>query len=559
MENSSELNNYNIELKEKIKLIPSKPGIYIMKNSKKEIVYIGKAKSLKKRVKQYFASSDKFSCKVNKMISQIDDFEYIITDNEFEALVLECNLIKIHMPKYNILLKDSKGYNYIKITNEPWPKITGAFQKNDDKARYIGPYMSSWAVKKTVEEVLKVFKLPICNKNFSNFSKRPCLNFYINRCFAPCLGNVSAENYAKSINEALNFIKNGAQNTINHLNKQMKTASDNLEFELAAELRDKIKSIENINQKQKIVSNKVKNQDVIAFAIGDEKISAEVFKFANGNLVDAENFLLDFNEIITTRTEFLERYYSQKADIPPNIVIDGELNNLKLIKEFLTKKAGRLVKIHIPKKGDQLKLVEMCKNNAYEALFENQKSNNREIKVLEELAEALHLIKTPEYIEAYDISNLQGKDNVGAMVAYRNAKPLKSAYKKFKIKTVDGQDDYSSMKEMIFRRFKNLNPNAEIKIGFDKLPDLILIDGGIAHTRAAKDALKTFNFNIPVFGMVKDGKHKTRAITTDGNEIDIKSNTKIFNFITNLQNEVHRFAINYHRKLRDVKLKKSFK
>ncbi len=547
-------------LKEKARALPLKPGVYIMKNASDEIIYIGKAKNLKNRVSSYFLSNVNHNDKVKKMVENIDSFDYIITDSEFEALVLECSLIKKHMPKHNILLKDDKGYSFIKITNENWPRVLHAKQKFDDGAIYIGPYTNSMSIKKVIEETVKIFKIPTCNRNLNKISKRPCLNYYIGRCSAPCIGLITHKKYLSVIDEAIKFIKNGSTETLKHLVKKMNEASQNLDFEQAAEIRDKIKAIENIKNRQKVVSYKIKEQDVIAAAYDKSSVSFEVFRFSGGDLFETQNFIVEpeSDDIITTRTEFLEQYYTLKDSVPKNVVLDGEIENSELIKKFLSQKRGKTVNISIPKKGEQLKLVEMCKNNAYEAMIRSKEYKNRYEDILEDLKNILSLKNIPKYIEAYDISNLQGSDNVGGMVVLKNGRPLKAAYKRFKINTVLGQNDYSSMREIIKRRINNYLGNEEKgKEGFGNLPDLILIDGGVAHTRAARDVLNSFKIDIPVFGMVKDGRHRTRAITTNGSEIEIKNNSRVFSFITSVQNEVHRYTISYHKKLRNKKVNSS--
>ena len=544
-------------LKNKANNLPEKPGVYIMKDLNKNIIYIGKAKILKRRVSQYFMNTQKHSLKVRAMVSNIKDFEYIITDSEFEALVLECSLIKKYQPKYNILLKDDKGYSYIKVTNEDFPKIFFAKQKINDSAKYFGPYMNFIYVKNLVNEVINIFKLPTCNRDFSKFKSRPCLNFYINKCIAPCNRNISLKDYNILISEAVSFIKNGSKSVVEYLTREMLKASESLHFEKAADLRDRIKSIKSVvKEKQKVVSNKIKDQDIIALATDKNKVSVHVFRFKDGNLYDSENFLFDFfDSEINLRTEFIKRYYDLKEYIPKNITLDGEIEDKNLIKNWIYETKNKSIKILIPKKGEQFKLVQMCKNNAYEAF--SYKNQNDNLLILEDLKNLLNLKNIPNYIEAYDISNLSGSDNVGGMVVFQDAVPLKSAYKRFKIKTLEHQDDYGSLKEVLNRRIKNYQESKENEKGFGRLPDLILIDGGFAQTLVAKKVFSQENINVPIFGMVKDDNHRTRAITTSDKVINIKKNIKIFNFITRIQDEVHRFTINYHKNLRDKKVKNS--
>lgn len=547
----------NLSLKEQAKKLPHNPGVYIMKNHDDEIIYIGKAKNLKNRVSSYFLSDSNHTEKVKKMVENISHFEYIITDSEFEALVLECSLIKKHQPKYNILLKDGKGYSYIKITKNKWPKILYTKQKDTEDDIYFGPYMNSLSVKKTVEEINKIFKLPTCNRNLSKKYKRPCLDYYINKCSAPCTGFIDNKNYNLNIADAIKFIKSGSSETIKYLSSKMKKYSDEMNFEKAAEIRDTIKSIKNTKLNQKVVSYKVKEQDIIACASDDKEVSFEVFKFYDGDLFETENFIIDFqDDLKTTRTEFIKNYYEMKNTVPKVVALDGEINNLDLIKKFLSEKSQKNVELVFPERGEQYHLVQMCQNNAYENLIRNKKNSTANEDILEDLKNILSLKKKPLYIEAYDISNLKNSSNVGAMVVFKDAKPFKSAYKKFKIKNILFQNDYGSMQEVLERRFQNYIDGSEDE-GFKILPDLILIDGGKGHTAAAKEILKKFKMDIPVYGMVKNNSHRTRALTSDSSEIEIKNNSRVFNFITRIQDEVHRFAIGYHRNLQNKNIKYS--
>ena len=547
----------NLSLKEQAKKLPHNPGVYIMKNHNDEIIYIGKAKNLKNRVSSYFLSDSNHTEKVKKMVENINHFQYIITDSEFEALVLECSLIKKHQPKYNILLKDGKGYSYIKITKEKWPRILYTKQKDTENDIYFGPYMNSLSVKKTVEEINKIFKLPTCNRNLSKKYKRPCLDYYINKCSAPCTGFIDNKNYNLNIADAIKFIKSGSSETIKYLSNKMKKYSDEMNFEKAAEIRDTIKSIKNTKLNQKVVSYKVKEQDIIACASDDKEVSFEVFKFHDGDLFETENFIIDLqDDLKTTRTEFIKNYYEMKNVVPKVVALDGEINNLDLIKKFLSEKSKTNVELVFPERGEQYHLVQMCQNNAYENLIRSKKNSTANEDILEDLKNILSLKEKPSYIEAYDISNLKNSDNVGAMVVFKDAKPFKSAYKKFKIKNILFQNDYGSMQEVLERRFQNYIDNSKDE-GFKILPDLILIDGGKGHTAAAKEVLKKFKIDIPVYGMVKNNSHRTRALTSDSFEIEIKNNSRVFNFITRIQDEVHRFAIGYHRNLRKKNVKYS--
>lgn len=543
-------------LRKKAMNLPSSPGVYIMRDELKNIIYIGKSKTLKNRVSQYFGSSKSHTNKVLKMVSKIEDFEYILTDSEFEALVLECSLIKQHTPKYNILLKDDKGYHYIKITSEEWPRILEAKQKLDDNALYIGPYTSSWSVKRAVDEALKIFKLPSCSKKFPRDigKSRPCLNYYIKQCLAPCNGKISNKEYNEYINEAKEFLIGGSNLSIRELESKMMKASENLEFEKAARIRDRIVAVKKIKDKQKVVSLKIPDQDVIALATNERLSCFEVFKFSSGRLCDREEFFVkDIGLPEVARTEFIERYYSIRDKIPPQVTVDGNIEDKDVISDWLSDKLGKKVKIVNPSKGEQAKLVEMCKKNAEESLAQKIGRTGKETSALNELAELLGLKKYPSYIEAYDISNLGGSENVAGMVVFEQGRPLKSAYRKFKIKGFEGQDDYESMREVITRRLEEYEKNKESNVGFGRLPDLILLDGGKGHVSSVLPIIEQYGYDIPVYGMVKDNKHKTRAIAKNEGEIAINSNRQAFVLISSIQNEVHRFAIGYHRKLRKSK------
>lgn len=547
------------ELRKKAMALPLLPGVYIMHGNDDEIIYIGKAKALKNRVSQYFGSQNNHTEKVRRMVDNVKDFEYIITDSEFEALILECSLIKQHTPKYNILLKDDKGYSYIKVSKDDWAKISYTLQKNDDGAEYIGPYKSSFYVKSAVEEANKIFMLPTCNRRFpQDFRKsRPCLNYHIKQCMAPCTGRVKLEDYRESLNQALDFLKGGSSNSIKQLTEQMNEASENLEFERAARIRDKINAVKKMGDKQKVVANKVLDEDVIAGFSNDGKTCFQVFRFEGGRLFDRESFIFDSGDSENDIEEFLLSYYTIRNDIPKNIALDRNFDGIENISKWMSEKRGFKVNITVPQRGEQAQLVAMCRSNAAEVLAQKKGATVREYGVLEELKETLGLKKLPEYIESYDISNLAGTENVAGMIVYKNGKPLKSAYKKFKIKGFDGQDDYASMAEVISRRFDEYYQTENSEEGFGKLPDLILLDGGKGQVAVVKQVLEQKNINVPLFGMVKDDKHRTRAVTGDGGEISISSKRNLFTFLSKLQDEVHRFAIGYHHSRRSKNTFKS--
>lgn len=524
------------QLSDKAKDLTISPGVYIMKNKENEIIYIGKAKNLKNRVSQYFQlNNSSHNEKVRKMVSQVDDFDYIVVDNEFEALVLECSLIKQNNPKYNILLKDDKGYHYIMITNEEYPKISAQKQlDNNKKATYLGPYTSSLSVKQTVEEVNRIFMLPTCNKKFPQDMRktRPCLNFHIKQCMGVCKGKITKDEYNELISQATSYIKKGEKSLIDRLTAEMYEASENLNYERAGNLRDRINAIKKITDSQKVVMIGSENQDVIAFAqvssslTNNSTVTIAIFKFRNAKLVDKEDFVLnDIYDLNEARQEFLNQYYLSRDDIPKKIVIDEYFEGSELLKDYLTQKQGHKITISVPKKGENKQILDMVHTNASEKLSKFISRTGKEVSALEELAKLLNLEKTPNYIESYDISNLGHSDIVAGMVVFHNGRPLKKAYKKFKIKETLQQDDYASMKEVIQRRFKNYFEEKEKgnTEGFGKLPDLILLDGGKGHVATILPVIRDLGLDIPVFGMVKDSKHRTRAIAQDGGEISIST------------------------------------
>ncbi len=535
--------------------LPLLPGVYLMHDKSGEIIYIGKAKALKNRVSQYFGSEKNHDGKVRKMVSNVDWFEYIVTDSEFEALVLESSLIKQNQPKYNILLKDDKGYSYIRVSQGPWPRMSEVKKPEEDGAKYIGPYMSSWSIKQTVDSALKIFKLPNCGRKFpQDFGKgRPCLNYYIKQCCAPCRGKVSEEEYNEAFQEALDFIKGGSSTSIKALTARMEEAAENMEFELAARLRDRIGAINKMKDRQKVMASRVEEQDVFAMAQGESHTAFEVFRFTAGKLSDRESFLTEgCQPDPEARSEFLRQYYAIRDRVPPVVTMDGPVEDEELIARWLSEKRGKTVKLNIPQRGEQFQLVQMCRNNAAENIARHTGNSGREASALDELRRLLGLEKAPAYIESYDISNQGGADNVAGMVVFENGRPLKSAYRKFKIKTVSGQDDYGSMREVIRRRFEEYKSCREQgdETGFGRLPDLILLDGGKGHVAAVRPLLEEMGIDVPLFGMVKDDRHRTRAIALTGGEIAINSNRRAFTLVSSIQDEVHRFAIGYHRQSR---------
>lgn len=538
------------ELRQKAMALPLNPGVYIMKNKDKKIIYIGKAKALKNRVSSYFGSHSNHSLKVIRMVENVDDFDYILCDTEFEALVLECSLIKQHMPKYNILLKDDKGYNYIKITKEEFPRISECKQMDDDNATYIGPFISNFSVKNAVEETLKIFKLPTCNKKFPrDYNKsRPCLNGFMGNCCALCNGRISKEEYVASVEDAVAFLKGGSAAAVREMTAKMQEYSENLEFEKAAKLRDRIKAIKNLDEKQKVVSINVPEEDVFALVNSTKKACFNVIRFQNGKLTDSEHWLIDsVDDLPQARLELIERYYSMRDRVPSRIAVDGEIADEELLHQYLESLRKKKVELIHPQKGEHLAIVNLCIKNANEHLAQNQGRLGREMAALEELGNLLGLTKAPEYIESYDISHTFGADNVAGMVVYHNGRPMKKAYKRFSIKGFDGQNDVGSMNEVLTRRFKHYYEDDDDST-FKILPDLILLDGGQPQVNAVLPVIRQMKLDVPVFGMVKDNKHRTRAIAYDGGEIEINSHRAAFTLVSSIQEEVHRFAITYHHK-----------
>ena len=536
-------------LRKKAMSLPLLPGVYIMKNADGEIIYIGKAKALKNRVSQYFGSQNRHPVKVRKMVENVDRFDYIVTGSEFEALVLECSLIKQHSPKYNILLKDDKGYSYIRISEGEYRKISAVFNKKDDGSEYIGPYLSSYSVRQSVDAANKIFKLPQCNKVFPrDFGKsRPCLNYYISQCCGLCTGKIKKSDYDEAVDGAIAFLKGDSRDIIADLRVKMEKAAEELDFEQAAKLRDRINSIERIKEKQKVVYKSVEEQDVFATADIDGSVCLAVLRFSNGRLYDSEHFFFDDpGDKKGMRSDFITSYYSMRDNIPKRVTVDGEVADRELLEQWLSEKKGKKVTVFVPARGEQLEIVNMCRKNADEKLAIKKGRTGREIAVLDELKDLLGLKKTPEYIESYDISHTAGQDSVAGMIVFKGGKPYRKAYKRFSIKSFDGNDDYRAMNEVLTRRFSEYEKSKDSTEGFGKLPDLILLDGGVGQVHAVEPVLREFGLKIPLFGMVKDNRHRTRAISGDGGEIAINSKRQVFTLVSEIQNEVHRFSVAYH-------------
>lgn len=540
-------------LKAKANRLPKTPGVYIMRDKSGEIIYVGKAKALKNRVTQYFGAGNQHPDKVRKMVERVEDFDFVLCESEFEALILENSLIKQNQPKYNILLKDDKGYHYIKITGDRWRKITVSKDTADKNAQYIGPYYSSLVVKDTVDEAIKIFKLPDCNRSFDKPSK-PCLNYHIGRCDAPCKGRMTASEYNGTVNEAISFIKSGFDGgTLDLLKRQMEAAAESLNFEYAAKLRDRINAIKKLSERQKVVMCAYESQDVFSSVSAGGTVCIGALIFRNRRLTDKRVFFIDGEyQKGELYGEFLRRYYDGEKDIPRRILLDSAPEDAKLISEWLTSVSGRKTEILCPERGEQKKLVWMCRDNAAENLALRIHRTGSQTAALSELKELLGLKSVPEIIEAYDISNTAGEENVAGMVVFSGGRPDKKSYRKFKIKTFSGQDDYRSMAEVLDRRLNEYKKGEDAC--FSRLPDLILLDGAAGQISAVLPVLEAHSVSVPLFGMVKDGKHKTRAIATTGEDIEIKGNRAVFSLITAIQDEVHRYAITFHRKKRSGKM-----
>lgn len=541
------------ELRKKANTLPMEPGVYLMRDRRGEIIYVGKAKKLKNRVTSYFRGVEHHLPKVYRMVEQVQDFDYIVTDSEFEALVLECSLIKLHSPKYNILLKDDKGYHYVCVTKEPYPRIKLAMQKADDGNEYIGPFVSSMVVKQTVEEANRVFLLPTCRRKFpEDFGKeRPCLNFHIHQCMGVCRGKITPEAYREVLDEALQFIRSGGVQSVEVLTERMQQAAEALDFERAARYRDRISAIRRITEQQKVIEFPHESLDVLGWVQGEDKIYCSLLVLREGRLRDKKDFSFDCmaepEEIVT---EFLLSYYMQAEAAPAEVFLDRELPDRVLLEQLLRKHRGKKIQFTVPQRGESRKLCQMAQNNAAQELARDTNRTGREIAALTELGRLLGLSHPPDYIEAFDISNIGGSTIVGGMTVFRRGRPEKRLYKKFTIRDMAAPDDYAAMEQMLTRRLTHYKEAAENgkKDGFETLPDLWLIDGGAGQVAAAKKAAAQFGVEIPIFGMVKDDRHRTRAIRAENEEIAIRSSQSVFRLITAIQDETHRYAISFSRK-----------
>lgn len=561
-----------INIKERLAQLPDKPGVYIMKNSTDEIIYVGKAKSLRKRVRQYFGSYGKSSAKVKSMVSHIYDFEYIIVENEVESLILESNLIKDNLPKYNILLRDDKQYPYIKVTtNELYPRVMKTRRILKDGAKYFGPYPDVYAVNDSIDTFESLFPLRTCSLNMEkNMGKyRPCLNFYIGKCLGPCQGNVDENSYKKMIDEILDFLSLKSDAILTRLEDKMKEFSYNLEYEKAAEIRDRIKNLKELREKQ-LISNPMStnDKDIIALAKGIDEVLIQIFFIRDGKIIGREHYMLNdyFNEPLEEIfSAFIKQFYNGTSYIPKEIIIEEEPAQKEVLEEWLSTKRSNKVTITVPQIGQKKELIQMVHKNALDMINKYGDKYAKRAKTnalaLEEITDILGLDIKLNRIEAYDISNISGVESVGSMVVFEKGESKKSDYRKFRIKTVIGPNDYASLKEVLTRRFlRGINERIDKEKGpssFSRFPDMIMMDGGKGQVNIALDVLKELGVNIVVIGLVKDDFHTTRGIIYNNNEYSLDLNSKGYKMIYKIQEEAHRFAINYHRSLRNKDMFKS--
>lgn len=565
-----------ISLEDKLKNLPEKPGVYIMRDEYNEIIYIGKAINLKNRVRQYFQNSKNQHPKVAAMVERITDLEYIITDSELEALILECNLIKKHRPKYNVMLKDDKQYPYIKITiKEDYPRLLIVREIKKDGAKYFGPYTDVTAVNRTIDLLKSLFPIRYCSKNISRImgKERPCLNYHIKKCAGPCQGNISKKQYRELVDSIIMVLEGKQEGVLKQLEEKMHKAAESLDFEKAAEIRDNMNSLIKIAEKQKVISSALVDQDIIAFALNESESCIQVFFVRGGKLIGREHFLIediklsDSKEILSS---FIKQYYGSYALIPREIILQEEIDEINIIERWLSDKKGGRVKLVVPRRGEKQKLIEMVSKNAEDTLrllIEKQKSDaEKTMGACIELKDILQLNDIPVRIEAFDISNLQGVLNVGSMIVFERGKPSNKNYRRFRIKSVEGANDYESMREIIERRFVHgLKEREELEAEgkgfemgrFSAFPDIIMLDGGVGQVNAVLPVLRELNINIPVCGMVKDDKHRTRGLIYNGREVELPKGSKAFRLIFAIQEEAHRFAVSYHKSLRSKSTVKS--
>lgn len=546
------------DIQEQLKKLPAEPGVYLMKDQFNNIIYVGKAISLKNRVRQYFQSSKNHSSKVKSMVKNIKSFEYIITDSELEALILECNLIKQYRPKYNVLLRDDKTYPYIKVTtNEDYPRVLKVRRVLKDKAKYFGPYTNLTAVNDTLEIIRNTYPIRTCNIDIDKAIKnnmRPCLNMHIKKCVGPCTGNISKEEYNEMVEDIIMFLSGKEETLIEILKEKMNKCAMEFNFEEAAIYRDKIRSLEEMMQKQKIdATTSDLNQDVIAMARAHDEACVQVFFVRNGKIVGREHFIL-VGVMDSSRASilgsFVKQFYMEQEYIPRELIIEDEIEDSFILEEWLSTKKGQKVTIRVPQKGEKKNLVDMVRKNAMEYLEKfsdmNKLKYEKSLGALEQLKDLLGLEEMPKRIESFDISNIQGVDSIGSMVVFTNGKKDKKEYRRYKIKTVIGPNDYDSMAEIVERRLK-----------YGDLPDLILLDGGKGQVSSVQKVLDKYDVEIPLWGMYKDDKHRTNGLISQEKEIELDKTTNLYRFVASIQEEVHNFAISYHRSLRNKSLTKS--
>lgn len=546
------------ELKEKAACLPLAPGVYIMRDKTETVIYVGKAQKLKNRVSQYFVDTVSHSPKTRMMVSKIHHFDVIVAASEFEALILECSLIKRYMPKYNILLKDDKGYPYLRLDlKETYPKITLVNKVQSDGAGYYGPYGSRGVTNALLETIRHSLKLPDCSKQFPRDigKERPCLNYHMNLCSGWCQEGRTEAEYLQTMEQAKNLLQGNYKQVTDQIKTQMLDAAESLNFELAASLRDRLKAVENLGQKQLVTAGTLADTDVIGFYQTDSKACFTVLHFSGGNLLDKEYELhVPADDVPAAVSSLMKQYYLSRGFAPRFVLLPCEIDDAELFSQLLEQEYGRKPHLKVPQRGDNLRLVELANKNAEEEVLRITDKAERSRSALKLLAKML-AIETPSFIESYDISNISGTDIVGSMVVFQDGKPKKSAYKRFKIHDLQGQDDYGSMRQMLTRRFEHYKASDD---GFCQAPDLILIDGGVAHAGVATQVLQELGLSFPVFGMVKDGRHRTRALVTPGGkEIYIDTQPSVFSLIGNIQEETHRFAITFHRNLRSKRLRYS--
>ena len=558
----------DFDIQEELKKLPLKPGVYIMHDAEDAILYVGKAVLLKNRVRSYFRASTKKTAKIQEMVKRIDHFEYIVTDSELEALVLECNLIKEHRPKYNTMLKDDKAYPYIKVTvNEAYPRILFARDMKKDKSKYFGPYTSAGSVKDTIDLMNKIYGLRTCSRVLPRDigKDRACLNYYIKKCSGACQGYVTQEEYRKRVNSVLDFLNGNYAPVIQELEEKMQEASENMEFEEAIQYREMLGSVRAVAQKQKITNSDGEDKDIIACAVEKDDCVVQVFFVRDGKLIGREHFYMtgvSENTGGQILESFVKQFYAGTPFIPKELMLPEELDGSQVIEEWLTKKRGNKVTVRVPKKGMKEKLVELAEKNARMVLNQDkEKIKREEARTLGAVNEIAELLGIPGIVrmEAYDISNISGFESVGSMVVYEKGKPRRSDYRKFKIRTVTGPDDYASMEEVLTRRFTHGIEEKQEREGrnlaqeygsFTRFPDIIMMDGGRGQVNIARKVLDRLHLSIPVCGMVKDENHRTRGLFYNNEEIPIHRNSEGFKLITRIQDEAHRFAIEYHRSLR---------